>query len=117
MCSERDGSTLLPVWTGESAMSKQACLFEYTHTYKHTLLCVAGEQVAQKAPVAARWLCVMLEEVLSDPECSICHIGKRKDEGGKEGARLQQRAGKYDSVKKGEIQKRGTTEGRKLERS
>lgn len=58
----RDGSTLLPVWTGESAMSKQACLFGLsTHTRMHTdpdiPLCVAGEQVAQRTPVAARWPC------------------------------------------------------------
>lgn len=65
MCSERDESTLLPVWTGESAMSKQSCLFgliEHTHTHQTThtkphTLCVSGEQVAQRVPVAAQRLC------------------------------------------------------------
>lgn len=51
------------------------------HTDPDILLCVAGEQVAQRTSVAARWLCVSsryAEEVSSAQEQSICNIQEGK---------------------------------------
>lgn len=115
MCSKREGSTLLPVWTGESAMSKQACLFGlnthfHTQRTRHTIVCSWGAGCSENPCSSVLAVCKQLEEVCSDQEWSICRIRERKDGGEKgkqEGTREQRRhRRKYGSFRMKDVREK-----------